>query len=125
LKASPALVAALRGQIEAVDLEGQVGSWNAERREWTFPNTRGGLVSYTHFLENVWQPLLSKAGLTYRPYHATRHTFATWLLSDGADMGWVSLQLGHATIAQTADVYGHVQPERHESATAALDKYLL
>src|SRR5215510_14990174 len=42
----------------------------------------------------------------------------TWLLSDGADMRWVSQQLGHATTAQTADVYGHVQPERHESATA-------
>jgi len=124
VKASPALLIALRAQVEAVDLEAQVGGWNAAQREWIFPNTRGGLVSYTHFLESVWQPVLGKAGLAYRPYHATRHTFATWLLSDGADMRWVSLQLGHATIAQTADVYGHVQPERHESATAALDRYL-
>ena len=75
-------------------------------------------------LKRLWQPLLAKAGLAYRGYHSTRHTFATWLLSDGADMRWVQAQLGHATIAQTADVYGHVQPERHEAAAAGLDRYL-
>jgi hypothetical protein len=26
--------------------------------------------------------------------------------------------------AQTADTYGHVQPDRHESAVNALDQYL-
>ena len=84
----------------------------------------GAPIHYSSFLVNIWQPLLAKAGLTYRSYHATRHTFATWLLSDGADMRWVSQQLGHATISQTVDVYGHVQPDRHESATAKLDRYL-
>jgi hypothetical protein len=43
--------------------------------------------------------------------------FATWLLSDGADLRW----MGHATIAQTADTCGHVQPERHESAVERVD----
>lgn len=124
VKASPALLAALRTHIEAVELEGSVNGWTAEQREWIFPNKAGGVVHYPTFLAHVWQPRLSKAGLTYRPYHSTRHTFATWLLSDGADLRWVSQQLGHATIAQTADVYGHVQPERHESATARLDRYL-
>ncbi|PYO09697.1 MAG: hypothetical protein DMD75_14930, partial [Candidatus Rokuibacteriota bacterium] len=32
----------------------------------------------------------------------------------------VQQQLGHASIGQTADTYGHVQPERHESAVEAL-----
>jgi site-specific recombinase XerD len=62
--------------------------------------------------------------LTYRKYHSTRHTFATWLLSDGADLRWVQQQMGHASIAQTADTYGHVQPERHESAVEGLDRYV-
>jgi integrase len=79
---------------------------------------------YPYFLESVWQPLLAKAGLRYRKYHSTRHTFATWLLSDGADLRWVQTQLGHSSIGQTADTYGHVQPDRHESAVAGLDKYL-
>ena len=40
-------------------------------------------MQYSTFIEDVWQPLLAKAGLPYRKYHSTRHTFATWLLSDG------------------------------------------
>lgn len=124
VKASPALLAALRSQVEAVNLDGQVNEWTPEQREWVFPNTLGGIRSYTHFLEHVWQPLIAKAGLPYRTYHATRHTFATWLLSDGADLRWVQQQLGHASIGQTADTYGHVQPDRHESAAAGLDRYL-
>ena len=80
-------------------------------------------MQYSSFIEDVWQPLLAKAGLPYRKYHSTRHTFATWLLSDGADLRWVQQQLGHASIAQTADTYGHVQPDRHEAAVNSLDQY--
>ena len=28
--------------------------------------------------------------------------------------GWTTRQLGHATIAQTSDTYGHLESERHE-----------
>ena len=106
-------------------LEGQVKDWTPEQRALVFPTSAGRIARYTHFLESVWQPLLSKAGLPYRKYHATRHTYATWLLSDGADLRWVQQQLGHATVAQTADTYGHLQPDRHESAAAGLDRYLI
>src|SRR5207245_1248547 len=81
-----------------------------------------------------WAPFLLSgllAGLRWaeaaprrRSALATRHTYATWLLSDGADLRWVQQQLGHATISQTADTYGHVQPERHEVAAAGLDRYV-
>ena len=46
---------------------------------------------------------------------------------------WVKSQIGAggdvhvratATIAQTADTYGHAQPDRHEAAVNALDQYL-
>jgi integrase len=89
-----------------------------------FPSEAGQIVSYTRFREGMWQPLLSKAGLPYRKYHATRHTFATWLLSDGADLRWTQQQLGHASIEETAGTYGHVQPDCHESIVNALDQYL-
>ena len=124
VKASPALLAALRAHLEAVRLEGKIHEWGPEERELVFPNKVGRVMQYSTFLEDVWQPLLAKAGLPYRKYHATRHTFATWLLSDGADLRWVQQQLGHATIAQTADTYGHLQPDRHETAVNALDQYL-
>jgi integrase len=107
-----------------MQLEGQVKDWSAEQRQLVFPNGQGRISHHGWFLEGIWQPLLAKAGLPYRKYHSTRHSFATWLLSDGADLRWVQAQMGHATIGQTADTYGHVQPNRHESAAAGLDRYL-
>ncbi len=124
VKASPALLAALRGHVDAVDLESQVKGWTPEQRQLVFPTTHGRIIRYSYFLESVWQPLQAKAGLPYRKYHATRHTYATWLLEDGADLRWVQAQMGHASIGQTADTYGHCQPERHEVAVVGLDRYL-
>jgi integrase len=124
VKASPALLEALRAQIDAVDLEGVTKGWNAGQCQLVFPTPSGKIMRYSHFLEHVWQPLMSKAGLPYRTYHKTRHSYATWLLEDGADLRWVQGQLGHASIQQTAGTYGHSQPERHEAAVEGLDRYL-
>jgi integrase len=124
VKASPALLAALRDHLAAMELECQVKSWSPEQRVLVFPVPAGNVVNHSHFLAHVWAPLLAKAGLPYRRYHSTRHTYATWHLTDGADIRWVSHQMGHATIGQTVDTYGHLQPERHESAAAGLDRYL-
>jgi hypothetical protein len=63
-------------------------------------------------------------GATWTLDATAAHTFATWLLSDGADLRWTQQQLGHASIGQTADTYGHVQPDRHEAAVNGLDQYL-
>jgi hypothetical protein len=46
-------------------------------------------------VEVRWPPILR---LPYRRNQSTRHTFATWLLSDSADL-WVQGQLGHASTA--------------------------
>jgi integrase len=124
VKASPALVAALRSHIDAVDLEAQVKGWTPEQRQLVFPNTVGRIIHHGQFVESVWQPLLAKAGLAYRKYHSTRHTYATWMLEDGADLRWVQAQMGHASIEETAGTYGHCQPERHEGTVAGLDRYL-
>jgi integrase len=124
VKASPALLAALHEHIDAVDLDGLAKAWSPEQCALVFPTSYGNVARYTHFLTDVWKPLLVKAALRYRTYHKTRHTFATWHLENGADLRWVQQQMGHATIGQTADTYGHVQPDRHEAAAAGLDRFI-
>jgi integrase len=124
VQASPELLAALRSHIEAMTLEGQVKRWTPEQRQLVFPNTQGRVTHHGLFAGCVWRPLLTKAGLIHRGYHATRHSFATWLLEGGTDLRWVQGQLGHASIGQTADCYGHVQHDRHASAVNSLDQYL-
>ena len=39
--------------------------------------------------------------------HACRHTFASWLLSEGETLYRVSWWMGHSRISVTADLYGH------------------
>jgi integrase len=124
VKASPKLLAVLGAHLEAITLEGQVKEWEPEGRALVFPTTFGNHLGYPYFWQSIWRPLMRKSGLPIRNYHATRHTYATWLLEDGANIHWVSKQLGHATIKQTVDTYGHVQAERHEAAAEGLDRYV-
>ena len=120
----PELAAALRDHLANVDLEAQVRGWDDEVRRLVFPNQAGRHQRYQDFLRNIWRPLLVKAGLAYRKPHSLRHTFATWLLEDGADLRYVQRQLGHSSIQLTADVYGHLAPERHEHTVDALGRHL-
>jgi integrase len=53
-------------------------------------------------------------------FHDLRHSHATHLLASGANARLVSERLGHATVAFTLDVYGHVMPGQQADAAAAV-----
>ena len=40
-------------------------------------------------------PTLRKAGIRYRNPYQTRHTFATQMISRGANLFWLASQMGH------------------------------
>ena len=121
---SPALAKALKAQVEVADLEGQTREWSAEQRLLVFPNPAGRPHDYGSFHKRVWRPTLAKAGVVFRRYHATRHSFATWLLEHKTDIRYVQAQLGHSSIVMTVDTYGHVQEHAHEHHVDALDELL-
>jgi integrase/recombinase XerD len=54
--------------------------------------------------------LRALAGVAFGPHHF-RHTYATWLLRNGAGMESVRQLLGHASITTTIDTYGHLTVE--------------
>jgi integrase len=70
--------------------------------------------------------LHTRAGLPpeVRPLHGLRHAFATESLGAGVGLKTVSERMGHARIAITADLYGHVHREVDRSAALALDAVL-
>ena len=68
----------------------------------------------------------------YFGMHALRHFYAWWCINRKVDGGQelplktVQVRLGHATIAMTADVYGHLFPRGDDAAElAAAERVLL
>lgn len=56
----------------------------------------------------AWLAILVAAGLPTVRLHAARHTAASLMINDGADLSVVGSVLGHSTIATTADIYCHI-----------------
>jgi integrase len=55
-----------------------------------------------------WARTLDACEISYRNPHTTRHTFATRWLQQGGRMETLSRAMGHASIATTVDLYGHL-----------------
>lgn len=70
---------------------------------------------------NVWTPMLRRAGLRYRKPHTLRHTFASFLIEGGESLKYVQEQLGHHSPAFTLAVYGHLLPRGERRAVDRLD----
>lgn len=64
-----------------------------------------------HFVPTVKRSKLRQIGL-----HTLRHTYASLLINQGESIKYVSKQLGHSSINNTADLYGHLFKETSVSA---------
>ena len=66
-----------------------------------------GFVVHPDTLLRRWKALVKSAGVTPIGLHAARHSYAELALASGVRLDVVSRQLGHSTIATTADIYVH------------------
>ena len=57
-------------------------------------------------------------------FHDLRHTYATLSLQNGDDPKTVSESLGHATVAFTLDVYGHVTEKMRKESADRMQSYI-
>lgn len=76
-----------------------------------FLNSRGGRLSMRGIARRVQKHVLDAATAHRISPHALRHTFATHLLDNGADLRAIQELLGHENLATTG-IYTHVTAER-------------
>jgi integrase len=57
-------------------------------------------------------------------FHGLRHAHASLMHGSGTDLMTISENMRHSTIAITADLYTHIDPETHKQAVERLDAYL-
>lgn len=69
-------------------------------------NGRSGAYYSTESLGQIWTGALRRAGLRHRKAYQSRHTFACWALSAGANPNYVASQMGHSDAQMVYRVYG-------------------
>ena len=75
--------------------------------------TLDGGTLQASYVRNLLPRLAKKAGIEKRVHaHGLRHTHASELRTEGIDLGVISKQLGHASIATTARYLDHINPQR-------------
>lgn len=71
----------------------------------------------------VLAPALRAAKIEKRvSFHALRHSYAAWMLSEGESPQFVQAQLGHTDPAFTLRMYGHFMPEKHEQVAERVER---
>jgi integrase len=73
-----------------------------------FPNRFGLPQLRSNFRREVWNLVLARAGLPASlRFHDLRHSYATWLITDGVPVNAVQTVMGHANASTTLNRYTH------------------
>ncbi|HAU8266651.1 TPA: site-specific integrase [Kluyvera intermedia] len=69
---------------------------NGQGGEWYAPGSFGA----------TWNGILRKSGIAHRKAYESRHTYACWALSAGANPNFIAAQMGHTSAQMVYSVYG-------------------
>ncbi len=90
-------------------LEGLAGEEKTEEYEYVF--AVGGQKISERWLTRKFKRYVRRLGLNNKlHFHSLRHSFATWLMQDGASIYEVQKLLGHSSI-RTTEIYSHLASE--------------
>lgn len=96
--------------------------WEGEEKEYIF-HGRTGKPLYHTTPSTWWRRFCKRHDLKYIRFHDLRHTTATLLLEDGANMKDIQHRLRHSRYQTTADIYAHITKERSRATVEKFDKF--
>lgn len=89
----------------------KISARNGQGGDWYAPGAIGAR----------WNSMLKKAGIRHRKAYESRHTFACWALSAGANPNFVANQMGHANAQMVYQVYGKWMSENNQNQMSILN----
>lgn len=87
-------------------------------------NTQYFFPNDGQYRQRFFQGHCRKAGIRYRPPVQLRHTFASQMLSHGANPAWIAYQMGHADWAMIRKVYARWIPHERNSEVDRMNKMI-
>ena len=125
LSATPYLLELFRAHRHQQKLERLAVGSEWAHSEYVFVNRRGGLL-WPNTVWATFKRLLKQASLRNDiRIHDLRHAMASFWLSNGVPVKVVSERLGHANIAITLQIYGHLLPNMQADAAADMESLFL
>ncbi|EML0460893.1 DUF3596 domain-containing protein [Klebsiella michiganensis] len=88
---------------------------------------KSGGVGYLYKADSVgdsWDAALKRSGLRHRKAYQSRHTYACWSLSAGANPSFIASQMGHASAQMVFNVYGSWMADSSSDQIAMLNQKL-
>jgi integrase len=85
-----------------------------------FPSAAGTPLDRKNVVDRVFKKALTRAGLRSLRWHDLRHPYASLQLAAGANIKYLSIQMGHASVQITLDRYSHLLQDSHPAQAAKL-----
>jgi integrase len=112
-------VAIMDGVVDLLRQHRASSAWSADN-DFVFATRTGRAIDASSTGRKL-RALLARARLKHIRFHDLRHTYASLLIARGADIAYVSRQLGHASPKITLDVYTHLfDGARHTARVSGL-----
>ena len=93
------------------------------KKGFVFTNAIGGHYSQ-QYVHKKFKNVVQSIEMPSLRFHDLRHTYAVAAIRAGDDIKTVSENLGHASVAFTLDIYGHVTDEMRQSSAERMQTYI-
>jgi integrase len=95
-------------------------SAKTDPEDLVFPSPTGQPMHRSTRYKMGFLPAIRRSGVPRIGLHGLRHTYASLLIAQGEHPKYIQMQMGHASINITMDVYGHLMEKVNVKSASRL-----